>query len=117
MRYITIPPNVKIVSPVDDTPLIDATTGLQAEGDFASAARNLTNEIMKAKTLDLLDVMELRVRLTIPKVGDEVGIEDKWWEVLVEAFKRPDGFTLMYLASCKPHVLAVIEATTTPRVS
>jgi hypothetical protein len=118
MRYIVIPPNVKIVSPVDDaTPVLDAATGLQAEGDFASAVRNLTNEILKAKTLDLLDALELRIRLTSAKVGDEVALEDKWWEALVEAFKRPDGFTPIYLTSCRPHVMAVLEATTAPRVS
>jgi hypothetical protein len=118
MRYIIVPPNVKIVSPVDDaTPVLDAATGLQAEGDFVSAVRNLTNEIMKAKTLDLLDALELRIRLTSAKIGEEVALEDKWWEALVETFKRPDGFTLVYLASCKPHVMAVNEATTSPRSS
>lgn len=117
MRYLIIPPNVKVVDPNTDAPLIDANTGLQAEGDFISAARNLTNEILKAKTLDLLDVMELRMRLTSAKVGDEVALEDKWWEALAAAFKRPEGFTLMYLASCRPHILAVNEATTEPRVS
>ena len=115
MRYLIKPPNVKLVNPVDDSPLIDPSTGLQAEGDFNSAARNLTNEIMKARTLDLLDIMELRMRLTSAKVGEEVGLEDKWWEALVEAFKRPDGFTLMYLVSSRLHVAAVNEATTTPR--
>lgn len=115
MRYLVIPPNVKIVDPNTDAPLIDANTGLQAEGDFVSAVRNLTNEILKAKTLDLLDVMELRMRLTSAKVGDEVALEDKWWEALVEAFKRPDGFTTIYLWSCRPHILAVFDATATPR--
>lgn len=115
MRYLTIPPNVRIVDPISDAPLVDPNSKLPLEGDFASAVRNLTNEILKTKALDLLDALELRIRLTSAKVGDEVGIEDKWWEALVEAFKRPDGFTMMYLASCRPHVMAVNEATTTPR--
>ena len=115
MRYLPIPPNVKIVDPVSGAPVLDANTGLQAEGDFVSAVRNLTNEILKARTLDLLDALELRMRLTSAKVGEEVALEDKWWEALVEAFKRPDGFTLMYLVSSQPHVAAVNEATTVPK--
>lgn len=114
-RYILKPPPVKIVNPETDDPVIDPKTGVQAEGDFDMAVRHLCSEMLKTKALDVLDIIELRLALTRAEVGEEVGIEEAWWEKLVEAFKRPDGFTVMYLASSKPHILAVNEATTEPR--
>jgi hypothetical protein len=117
-RYITIPPPVKLFHPDTGEPILVQGTDVHADAYFASAIRHLTNEIIKAKTLDLADALELRLILTQADVGTEVEIpEDAWWEALVEAFKRPDGFHLAYLIASRQHILAVTQATTEPRVS
>ena len=90
MRYITIPPPVKIFHPDTGAPVMIEATGLQAEADFASAIRHITNEMLKANELNLLDTLELRIALASTEVGQEVKIEDAWWEKLVEAFQRPN---------------------------
>lgn len=115
MRYITIPPSVKIFNPDTDEPVLDVKTGLQAEAGFAPAIRHLTNEMIKAKVMDYLEIVELRLALVGAKVGEEVGIEDTWWEAIVAAFKKTEGFTVMYITAARPHILAVNNATTEPR--
>jgi hypothetical protein len=117
-RYITIPPPVKLFHPDTGAPILVQETDVHAEAFFATAIRHLTNEIIKSKTMDLADALELRLILTQADVGTEVEIpEDAWWDELVETFKRPNGFHLAYLIASRPHVLAVTQATTEPRVS
>jgi hypothetical protein len=114
MRYIIIPPAVRAIDPASDTPCVDEQ-GNPAMFTFAVAARGLCSEILRTKSLDVLDVIELRMRLTFAKEGDEVAIEDEWWPALVEAFKRPSAMLPAYLIASTPHILAVKNATTSSR--
>jgi hypothetical protein len=114
MHYITIPPPVRLFHQDTGAPIL-VEKDVQAEADFATVIRHLTNEMLKMKSLDLLEVIELRVALTRAEIGQEVKIEDVWWEKLVEAFRRPDGFHIAYLVASKPHVLAITNAPTKPR--
>lgn len=108
MRYIRIPEPVQLIDPTTDAP-VDRTVS------FAESIRVVTSKMLAESVLDTLDLNELRSKLCAASPGDEVAIDDAWWQPLANEYKRLRGGLVAYLLAAAPHIRAVLDATTKPR--
>jgi hypothetical protein len=111
MRYITIPGSFVNKNAQTDEPLKDASGEVETIS-FAQSVKGLCANIGAKGKMEVLSLLDLRMKLSGAVVGEVVELTDEWWGLLAEEARKPTGVSLHWLFSCRSHIEAIVNAPT-----